>query len=235
VSEGLPWDVLVESFDEVFSSAYSVSVFTMFAEEAGVLWRKHRLTDGKAPESIERWGATPATHNRHPVDNLDGIACTPQLLDVGAWCERLTHFRLDQVPASGAEIQTEYMVSRHDAVAVIQALRSFEPRMRDLLMISEIRTIAADDLWLSTAFERETVAFHFSWFLDQPGVNALLPELDAVFRPFDARAHWGKTFAMHSDAIALLYPRAEAFRQLRRRLDPRGAFVTPFLEQVGLV
>jgi len=235
VSEGLAWDVLTESFDQVFGSAYSVSIFTSYAHEAGVLWRKHRLSNGQVPDSIERWGAVPASHHRHPVDDLDGNACTPQLLDVGPWCERLPHFRLDQVPASGAEIQTEYMVARRDAVAVIEALRAFEPRMRDLLMISEIRTIAADDLWLSTAFERETVAFHFSWYLDQAGVDALLPELEEVFRPFAARPHWGKAFAMDSTEIANLYPQAEAFRRLRQRFDPRGAFITPFLERVGLV
>lgn len=235
VSEGLAWDALTESFDEVFSSAYSVSIFTSFAEQAGILWRKHRLADGKGPELIERWGATPSTHHRHPVDELDGVACTPQLLEVGAWCERLPHFRLDQVPASGAEIQTEYMVARKDAVAVIEALREFEPRMRDLLMISEIRTVAADDLWLSTAFERETVAFHFSWYLDQERVDALLPELEAVLRPFAARPHWGKAFAMGRIEIGDLYPEAERFRQLRQRLDPRGVFATPFLDRLGLV
>jgi xylitol oxidase len=235
VSEGLPWDALMESFDQIFGSAYSVSIFTSFADQAGVLWRKHRLANGEGPDTIERWGATPSTHHRHPVDALDGNACTPQLLDVGSWCERLPHFRLDRVPASGAEIQTEYMVARRDAVAVIEALRAFEPRMRDLLMISEIRTVAADDLWLSTAFERETVAFHFSWYLDPAGVNALLPELEAVLRPFTARPHWGKAFAMGHKEITDLYPEAEAFQRLRRRLDSRGTFMTPFLERLGLV
>jgi xylitol oxidase len=235
VSEDLAWDPVIESFDQVFGSAYSVSIFTSYGDRAGVLWRKHRLDAGGLPGDIERWGARPATHHRHPVDHLHGEACTPQLLDVGAWCERLPHFRLDQVPASGAEIQTEYMVARRDAVAVIAALRAFEPRMRELLMISEIRTVAADDLWLSTAFGRETVAFHFSWYLDQAGVDALLPELEAVLRPFAARPHWGKAFAMDGREIPDLYPQAESFRRLRRRLDPRGTFITPFLEQVGLV
>lgn len=235
VSEGLSWDVLTGSFDEVFGSAYSVSVFTNFAAEAGVLWRKHRLDQSQDPSSITRWDARPSSQNRHPVDDLSGDACTPQMLEPGAWCERLPHFLLDQVPASGSEIQSEYMVARKDVVDVIQALREFEPRMRELLMISEIRSIATDDLWLSTAYGRDTVAFHFSWYLDQAGVDRLQPELEAVLAPFDARPHWGKTFAFSAADIDRKYDRAESFRELRQRLDPRGAFVNPFMERVGLV
>ncbi len=235
VSEGLSWDALTESFDEVFGSAYSVSVFTSFGNEAGVLWRKHRLVDGQEPDTILRWNVRPAVQHRHPVDDLSGDVCTPQLLEAGAWCERLPHFRLDQVPASGAEIQTEYMVPRRHAVDAITALREFEPRMRDLLIISEIRTIAADDLWLSTAHGQDTVAFHFSWYLNQAGVDALLPELEAVLAPFNARPHWGKAFAMGATEIDRLYPQSGAFRELRARLDPRGAFINPYLERIGLV
>jgi xylitol oxidase len=235
VLEGLSWDALTGSFDAVFGSAYSVSVFTSFAAEAGVLWRKHRLDQSAQPGSVPHWDARPAPANRHPVDGLDGTTCTPQMLEPGAWCERLPHFRLDQVPASGAEIQSEYMLDRKMAVAAIDALRDFEPRMRNLLMVAEIRTIAADDLWLSTAHGYDTVAFHFSWFLDQEGVERLLPELEAVLAPFAARPHWGKAFAMGANAIDRLYPQADAFRRLRRSLDPRGAFVTPYLERTGLV
>lgn len=235
VSEELPWPDITERFDELFSSAYSVSVFTSFRDQAGVLWRKHRLTDGRGPEDIVRWNARASVVHRHPVDDLSGDACTPQLLEPGPWCERLPHFRLDQVPASGAEIQSEYFVDRLAAPQVIDALRDFEPRMRDLLMISEIRTVAADDLWLSTATDRDTVAFHFSWFLNPAEVDTLLPELEAMLAPFAARPHWGKVFAMTGQELETMYPQYDAFRRLRRKLDPRDAFLSPYVERVGLV
>ena len=72
------------------------------------------------------------------MDELSGDACTTQLLNPGPWCERLPHFRLDQVPASGEEIQSEYMVDRSQAVDAIRALRAFEPEMRESMMIAAI-------------------------------------------------------------------------------------------------
>jgi xylitol oxidase len=231
VVEGLPWDDVTTDFDAVFSSAYSVSIFTSWAESADVLWLKHRLEPGEAPQSRNRWRGTAAAANRHPVLSLPAEACTDQMLEPGPWCFRIPHFRLDQVPASGEEIQTEYMVARADAVAVIEALRAFQPEMRDLLMISEIRTIAGDDLWLSTAYDRDTVAFHFSWYADQEGVDRLLPRLEDRLGEFDIRPHWGKAFAMDAAAIAERYPNMARFRALVERMDPRGAFRNDYIDR----
>jgi xylitol oxidase len=211
-----------------------VSIFTSYAETADVLWLKHRLEPGQEPTAINRWRATAAIANRHPVASLPAEFCTAQMLEPGPWCFRIPHFRLDQPPASdGEEIQTEYMVDRRHAVAVIEALRELEPQMRESLMISEIRSIAADDLWLSTACGRDTVAFHFSWYKDQPKVDALLPVIEERLAEFDARPHWGKAFAMGGDVLATRYPKFDDFRSLRRRLDRRDAFLTPYLERCG--
>jgi xylitol oxidase len=235
VLEGLPWEDLTGDFDGIFGSAYSVSIFTSYAETADVLWLKHRLEPGQEPRPINRWRATAATANRHPVASLPAEFCTPQMLEPGPWCFRIPHFRLDQPPASdGEEIQTEYMVDCADAVAVIDALRELEPEMRDALMISEIRSIAADNLWMSTAYGRDTVAFHFSWHKDQAKVDALLPVIEERLAEFDARPHWGKAFAIGGETLAGRYPNVDDFRALRRRLDPRDAFLTPYLERCGL-
>jgi xylitol oxidase len=229
VLEGLPWDDLEGDFDGIFSSAYSVSIFTSYAETADVLWLKHRLQPGETPRSGNRWRATAATAHRHPVADLPADACTDQLLE--PWSLRLPHFRLDQVPASGEEIQTEYMVDRAYAVDVIEALRAFAPQMRDLLMISEIRSIAGDDLWLSTAAGRDTVGFHFSWYRDQEAVDRLVPKLDDHLGRFAIRPHWGKVFHMDADVIAGRYPEMAQFRALVERMDPRGAFRNDYIDR----
>ncbi len=234
VFEGLSWEALTGHFDEVTSSGYSVSVFTMYGDDAGVLWRKHRLEAGEEPGEVEAWGATPSARNRHPVDDLSGDACTTQLGMPGPWCERLPHFLLDKVPASGEEIQSEYFVDRAHALDAIEALRAHRPEMGDIFMIGEIRTVAQDDLWLSMAYGRETVAFHFSWYMHPARLAELQPRLDALFAEFDARPHWGKTSAYGGEYLEQVYPKYGEFRELRRRLDPRGVFVTPFLERVGL-
>lgn len=235
VLEDLPWESLLQDFDTVFSSAYSVSVFTMFGEKAGVLWRKHRLESGSTDvPRLDLYGAKPSARDRPPMDELGGEACTKQLLDIGPWCHRLPHFRLDQVPASGEEIQSEYFVDRSRAAEALTILRTFEPRMRHLLMISELRTVAADSLWLSTAHDHDVLAIHFSWFMRPPELADLLPELEAALAPLAPRPHWGKSFAMTGETLPDLYPEWERFRALRQELDPRGAFVTPYLERVGL-
>jgi len=231
VCEHLTWDDLMQDFDAIFSSAYSVSVFTTYREWAGTLWLKHRLEDGQKPEPANTWHATSAMADRHPMDGWSGEACTPQMLVAGPWNMRLPHFRLDRIPASGEEIQSEYFVNRARALDVIAALRSFEPEMRDALMISEIRTIAADDLWLSTCQGRDSVAFHFSWNPDQHRVDALLPKLEEVLAPFDARPHWGKAFAATARDLEPRYEKLPAFRELVQRLDPRVTFRNEYLER----
>ncbi len=235
VLEDLPWEPLLDDPDAIFSSGYSVSIFTQFREEkVGLLWRKHKVSEGWQVPPSEHWGVKPATVNRHPIDGYPGNITTPQLLQPGPWCDRLPYFEIDQTPSAGVEIQTEYMIEMAHAADAFNALREFEPRFRDLLMVSELRAIAADDLWLSTAYGRDTLAIHFTWYQDIPGVNAVLPELEAVLAPFSPRAHWGKVFSLDAETLESRYPRYDDFRTLRGRIDPRGAFVSPFIERVGL-
>lgn len=231
VLECLPWGDLVDRFDEVFATAYSVSVFPKWGEDAGNLWLKWRLTDGEYPEERLDWGAVRAALDRHPLDELTGDNCTPQMMLVGSWNERLPHFRLDSIPASGEEIQTEYMFERGHAAGVIDRLRAFEPELRDLILVSEIRTVAADDLWMSTAYGRDTVCIHFSFKRDQAAVEALLPKLEEQLAEFEPRPHWGKVFAMGAPELRASYPRFDDFRALVERYDPDGKFRNPYLDR----
>jgi xylitol oxidase len=133
-------------------------------------------------------------------------------------------------PSAGNELQTEYLLPREDAVAAIEALRALAPRIRPMLQISEIRTVAADRLWLSMSAERTSVAVHFTWKPLPDDVAALLPDLERALAPFAARPHWGKVFSAGAAAIAPLYPRHADFVRLTERLDPRGAFRNAWLE-----
>jgi xylitol oxidase len=102
--------------------------------------------------------------------------------------------------------------------------------MRPLLQAAEIRTIAADSLWMSPEYGRDTVALHFTWVRDQPAVEEFLLELEAALAPFEARPHWSKLFMARSDVISSLYERLPDFRRLVERLDPRGAFRNDWFE-----
>ncbi|WP_116453554.1 D-arabinono-1,4-lactone oxidase [Blastococcus litoris] len=228
VFERLPFEALCEHFDEIVSAAYSVSVFTHWEDDVEQVWLKIR--DGE-PEPDELFGATPATVDRHVIRGLDATPCTPQLGRPGPWSDRLPHFRMGFTPSAGEELQSEWMVPRDRAVEALQAVRSLSDRIRPLLLVCEIRTVAADRLWMSMNHERDSVGLHFTWVRDQEAVEELLRDLEAALAPFGARPHWGKVFTADASAIAPLYPRHADFVGLVERLDPRGVFRNEWLER----
>ena len=125
-------------------------------------------------------------------------------------------------PSNGEELQSEYLVPREHAVAAIRAVRGLAAEIAPLLFVSEVRTVAADTLWLSPAFGRDVVGLHFTWRPAQPEVLALLPRLEAALAGLEARPHWGKLFAADAAALAPRYPRFEAFTALAAEYDPSG-------------
>ena len=231
VFEGLSWDALFERFDAIAGAGDSVSVFTRWRETTDQVWVKSRVTD--APEDVraDLFGAPAATVERHPILGLDPVNCTPQLGRPGPWYERLPHFRMGFRPSAGEEIQSEYLVPRGNAVDAIDAIRTLGPRIAPVLQVAEIRTIAADRLWLSPQYRRDTIGIHFTWRREPEPVARATAAVEAALRPFEARPHWGKLFAADAAQIAPLYERLEDFRALAQRLDPRGAFRNGWLER----
>ncbi|GAB3268541.1 FAD-binding oxidoreductase [Arthrobacter pigmenti] len=231
VFENLPWDTALEHFDEIAASAYSVSLFTDY-QSIGQVWLKARTGDDNASAAPTFYGATAATTARHPLPEMSGENCTAQFGIPGPWLERLPHFRPEFTPSNGDELQTEYILPREYAAAALETLRSFAGRVAPLLYASEMRTIAADDFWLSPAFNRDSVAFHFTFKPRQSDVEALLPEIEAALSPFGARPHWGKLFASGSSDVAPLYPRFTDFRDLAQAQDPDRKFRNEFLDKI---
>jgi xylitol oxidase len=228
VFEALPWDALTGNLDEVLSAGYSVSVFTRWQETVDQVWIKSRVDQ---PERTELFGARPATVDRHPILELDPAACTPQLGRPGAWSDRLPHFRMGFTPSAGEEIQSEYLLPRSHAAAAIDGLRGLAERIRPLLLVCEIRTVAADELWMSTSQGRDSVAFHFTWRRLPDDVARVVVDVEDVLAPFVPRPHWGKLFAAGAADLAPRYERHADFARLVGRLDPRGAFRNAWLEE----
>jgi xylitol oxidase len=228
VFEGLAWDALLERFDDVMALGDSVSVFTVWGRAIDQVWVKRRMTDHAAADVF---GAREALSARHPIPGMDPINTTTQLGRPGTWSERLPHFRIGFTPSAGAEIQSEYHVPRRDGPAAIDALRGLRAAMRPVLHVSEIRTVAADDLWMSPQYGRDSVALHFTWRRDQHAVERVLRSVEEALAPFAARPHWGKLFLADAAAIGGLYERLGDFVPLLERLDPRGAFRNAWLER----
>lgn len=224
----LEWEALAAHFDDVMGAGRSVSVFHDFGARAREVWVK---SDPATPTPPELFGARPALAPRNPVPGGPPQNCTPQLGVTGPWNERLPHFRSGFTPSAGEEIQSEFLVARADAVAALAALAPLAGRIQPLLTVAELRVIAADDLWLSTAFRRDSAGLHFTWRRDPGAVTAVCAEVERALAPFAPRPHWGKLFT----TPAPRYPRGEDFRTLRVELDPRGVFANEWLREQELV
>jgi alditol oxidase len=229
VFEGLPWDALHEHFDAITASGYSVSVFTRWGESVDQVWVKSRVTDAPEEQRGELFGAVAATLDRHPILGLDPINATPQLGVPGPWSDRLPHFRMGFTPSNGEEIQSEYHVARTHAGAAIRAVHGLAATLAPVLQVCEIRTVAADALWMSPQYGQATVALHFTWAREPEAVARVLVELEAALAPFDPRPHWGKVFLADAATLAPRYERLADFARLAQRLDPRGAFRNDWL------
>lgn len=237
VYDDLPLAALDDHFDEIMSSADSVSLFTDWrAPRFHHVWLKRRLTgdDDPAGPGADLFGARPAPRPRHPIESFSPEACTEQLGRPGPWHDRLPHFRLDHTPSAGAEIQSEYLLPRGHAVDAIRALHGIARTFAHLVQTSEVRTVAADDLWLSPCQGRATVGIHFTWQPDGVAVGEALPAIEGVLEPFGARPHWGKVFAIRPERVRSLYDRLPAFESLATRHDPDGRFRNVFLSRYVL-
>ena len=232
VYDDLPTGELTGHFDEIMGAAYSVSVFTRWrGGPHHQLWLKHRDGDPERFPAGRPWhGARPADGPRHPVPGMPVATTTRQQGVPGPWHERLPHFRLGFTPSAGAELQTEYLLPRRSAVPAIEALAGLGPLIAPVLRTSEIRTVAADEAWLSMAYHQDSVAFHFTWILDPGAVRPVIAAIEAELAPLGARPHWGKVSGMAPQAVRARYPRWDNFAALARSLDPDGKFRNDFVD-----
>ena len=225
IYEGLPLD----GAEEALAAGYSVSLFTHWAG-AGFeqVWLKQLDTD---PEPPVQWlGATRAAAPVHMVPGVDPQHCTPQLGEPGPWHERLPHFRLAFTPSSGDELQSEYFVPRTALADALHAIDGVRNRLTPVLQVSEIRTVAADELWISPAQGRDTAALHFTWVPDTRAVLPAVAALESALEPFGARPHWGKVFGTAPANVASLWPHLSDFATLTLKHDPEGKFRNAMLE-----
>src|ERR1700728_4229716 len=232
VYENLPLPAVKDHFDAIESSAYSVSLFTDWQNQRmNEVWIKSRDEKGQAFDATpEFFGAKRATKNLHPIAELSAENCTEQMGVPGPWYERLPHFRMGFTPSAGKELQSEYFVPRPSAVDAVLAVERLHDRISPLLMISEIRTIAADDLWMSPCYKQACVTIHFTWKQDWPAVRKLLPVIEKELAPFNARPHWGKLFTTTPAELKSIYKKLPDFIQLSRTYDPQGKFRNQFLD-----
>jgi alditol oxidase len=227
VYDGVPVPSDPAGVEELFGAGYSVSLFTD--------WSGHSQAWVKGPhgQPAPRWlGGTLADGPRHPIPGMPTGNCTQQLGVKGPWYERLPHFRLEFTPSAGDELQSEYLVPRVRAVEALAAIDAIADRVAPVLQISELRTVAADGLWLSTAYGRDSLAIHFTWIRDADAVLPVVAAVEEALRPVEPRPHWGKVFGVPGAVLMDHYERAGDFAALARDLDPHAKFRNPYLDAI---
>lgn len=227
----LAWSTLADHFDAITSSGDSVSLFTTWGSAVDQVWVKQRI--GRSATSMnsldDLFGARPATEEQHPILGVSPEHCSAQLGVPGRWSDRLPHFKMGFTPSSGEEIQSELHLPRAAALESIEIIRSLGVDMAPHLIVSEIRTVEADQLWMSSQFARDTVGFHFTWQPHPEPVADLVSAMEVALAHLDPRPHWGKLFTLDAATIATRFPRHHDFVRLVERFDTRGAFRTDWL------
>jgi xylitol oxidase len=233
VYENLPLSELQEHFDAIEASGYSVSLFTDWQKKRiNEVWIKSRVEAGQSFNATpDFFGAKLATRNLHPIAELSAENCTEQMGVPGPWYERLPHFRMGFTPSAGNELQAEYFVPRRHAVEAILAIERLRDQVTPHLLISEIRTVAADDFWMSPCHKQPSVTIHFTLKPDWPAVSQLLPVIERELTPFHARPHWGKLFTVSPERLKASYEKLPDFVELTKKYDPHGKFRNDFLNK----
>jgi xylitol oxidase len=233
VYENLSFSELKHHLDDVFASGYSVSIFTDWQNHrATQVWIKRRVEqDLHADQGTGFYGATPATRNLHPLAGHSAENCTEQMGIPGPWYERLPHFRMNFTPSSGAELQSEYFVPLDKGYAAILAVEQLRNQITPHLFISELRTIAADDLWMSPCYRQPSMTLHFTWKPEWPAVKRVLPLIEERLAPFGARPHWAKLFTMTPAHIKAQYATMSDYQAILAQYDPNGKFRNEFINR----
>ncbi len=228
----LPWETVFENYQAVSSAAYSVSLMTKWSgPKVDRMWLKTRLTEGLPEElAVSHLGAIPAPMHKVSSGRDDANdRLNPFGGVAGPWSDRLAHFRRDRNPGVSDQIQSEYMVPRAKFPEAVRAVHAIGARIDEQLLATEIRTMAADDLWLSGAYGHDAVAIHFTWSRAPEAVDALTREIEALLIPLGGRPHWGKLMHAPAATLAPLYPRLDDFRMLAKQHDPKGKFRNAFM------
>ncbi len=232
VYRNMPVDELMENFEAVMSGGYSVSLFTDWQDgKVSEVWIKEANEQDNTTAPSEYYGAILAEKNLHPIEDHSPENCTEQMGKLGTWYERLPHFKMGFTPSSGEELQSEYFVAFEHGAEAMAAIEKMREAIFPHLYISEVRSIAADNYWMSPFYEKDCVAIHFTWKPHWPEVQKLLPGIESALAPFDVLPHWGKLNSIEPSILQSRIKRLADFKELMSDYDPEGKFMNKYLKQ----
>ena len=231
VFQEMPLASMEKNFDTIMSSGYSVSLFTNWLDQKiSQVWIKRRTDKQLVEWGNDFFGAKAATRNLHPIVEMSAENCTEQMGVAGPWYARLPHFKMGFMPSGGKELQSEFFVSRSNAVDAMLAVEKKKELINPQLLISEIRTIAGDNFWMSPCYQQDSVAIHFTWKQNPEEVGKLIPMIESELAPYKVKPHWGKLFTVDPTTLHQRYERFADFMTLLKKYDPEGKFRNHYLD-----
>lgn len=128
--------------------------------------------------------------------------------------------------------EMEYALPAEEGPSCLKAVRDrMRQRHAEVRWPVEYRTLAADDAWLSPAFGRPTVTISIHEDARLP-FQGFFGDIEPIFRSHGGRPHWGKIHGVMAAELRDLYPKWDAFVDLRSRMDPQGRFLNDYLRQL---
>lgn len=234
VYRNLPMNALENNFEAIMSSGYSVSLFTDWRNKnVNEVWIKSIAEEGSGSFDFSQdfYGASLATKNMHPVEDQSAENCTEQMGVPGPWFERLPHFKMGFTPSTGKELQAEYFVPLEHGYEAMMAVEKLHEKISPHLFISEIRTIAADDQWMSPCYKTDCVSLHTTWKQEWDTVIKLLPLVEEQLAPFNPKPHWAKLFTIAPSIVQSRIEKLNDFKAFAKEHDPNGKFRNEFLDR----
>lgn len=230
VYRNLAMSELEKNFLAIMSAGYSVSLFTDWKNKnVSEVWIKDLVKAEARPNDF--YGAKLATQNLHPIESLSAETCTEQLGVPGPWYDRMPHFKMGFKPSAGAELQSEYFVPLEHGYEAMKTIEELSEKISPHLFISEIRSVAADNLWMSPCYGKACIAIHTTWKQEWDAVMGLLPLFEEKLAPFNARPHWGKLFTLTPSVLQGRIEKLNDFKELMLQHDPEGKFRNEFIDR----
>jgi FAD/FMN-containing dehydrogenase len=129
-------------------------------------------------------------------------------------------------------VESEYAVPRESLLDVLAELRAGVVGLADPVMFPvEVRVAAADDIWLSTAYGRDSAYVAIHQYVGLPYTD-YFRHFESIATSVGGRPHWGKMHTRDAGYLHTAYPRFADFLRIRDSLDPSRRFANPYLSQV---
>lgn len=238
----MPLDTVLSTLDELVTDNDHVDFYWFPYTERCNVKRNNRVDGPLAPLTGRRRWLDDELLSNGVFEALCRVGraiptAVPRITDISARAisTRTYTDRSDRVfcsPRRVRFVEMEYAVPRAalpDAFAGLR--RAVDSCGIPIVFPVEVRAAAADDIWLSMAYGRDSAYLAVHQFVGMP-YEPYFRAVEAVMRDLDGRPHWGKLHWRDAESLRAAYPRYDDFRAVRDRLDPERVFANEYTRQV---